>query len=517
MINRISRRTFLYFNTVTGIGVSLGGVQGIIAPQNVFEPDSKFRILKRGEKQIFADTSMISRTQEVISKVHQAKKLEKPVLEADMPWEQGEDFDGQKDRRVYIYGSVIRDEKSGLLYMWYNRLKSNYFATSSDGIHWDRPELDQFGETNQINLFHFHSPSIILDMFETDPEKRYKAVGCIKSSFSEKDFLLLKQRHKNFSWYNKRSAYCAAYSADGLNWNLYPDPIIMGGDTITLSQDLQTREYLAFHKNKSNPEDKGRKVFLSTSKDMQNWTEPQLVMEGDEIDRQHALLLEGGTHAEIYDMSAFYYGGQWLGLIALFQRAGSPKVKGPGQSGDDGPIHVQLVCSPDGKNWQRCSDRSPVIDLGPYPYDSGSILGVCNTPVIVGDEMWMYYTAMTTTHGGYLPEKQMSIARAAWRLDGMVSIRASKGEGMVETTAFIPEGDELFINADAAKGEIKVELLDEQGIEIPGYKKEDCIVVNTDSINQKVKWMNYNSLPSERPVKLRFYIKNADLYSYTIS
>ena len=78
---------------------------------------------------------------------------------------------------------------------------------------------------------------------------------------------------------------------------------------------------------------------------MQNWAEPQLVMEADEIDGRQARLLDGGTHAEIYDMSAFFYGGQWLGLITLFQRTGSPKVKGPGQSGDDGPIHVHRITS----------------------------------------------------------------------------------------------------------------------------------------------------------------------------
>ncbi len=516
-MNRISRRTFLYFNSVAGLSVSFGGVSAMIFPEDFSDPESKISILKRGEKQIFADSTMISRSQEVIRKVHPARKLEKPVLEADMSWEQGKEYDGKKDRRIYIYGSVIQEKKSGLFQMWYNRLKSNYFATSSDGIHWNRTELGQFGATNQINLFHFHSPSIIFDKIETDPKKRYKAVGCIKSSFSEKDFLQLKQRHKNFSWYNKSSAYSAAYSADGINWNLYPEPIIMGGDTITLAQDPRTGEYLAFHKNKSTPDDKGRKVFLSTSKDMQNWTEPKLVMEADEIDNRQARKLDGGTHAEIYDMSAFYYGGQWLGLITLFQRTGSPKVKGPGQSGDDGPIRVQLVCSRNGKNWQRCSDRSPVIDLGPYPYDSGSILGVCNTPVIVGDEMWMYYTAMTTTHGGYLPEKQMSIARAAWRIDGMVSLQAAKAQGIVETTAFIPEGDELFINADASKGEILVELLNPDGSEIPGYTKEDCMVITTDSVNQKVKWKNHTNLPSGKTLQLRFYMKNADLFSYTIS
>ena len=44
------------------------------------------------------------------------------------------------------------------------------YATSNDGIHWERPILNIAGETNRTDL-HLHSPSIIDDNFETDPQK----------------------------------------------------------------------------------------------------------------------------------------------------------------------------------------------------------------------------------------------------------------------------------------------------------------------------------------------------------
>lgn len=116
-----------------------------------------------------------------------------------------------------------------------------------------------------------------------------------------------------------------------------------------------------------------RQVYLSISTDMQHWSEPELVMNPDETDHAKARELQGGMHAEFYNMSAFPYAGQWLGLITVFRRTGPPPMKGPGQSGDDGPIDVQLVHSRDGRTWQRCSDRSPVIALGPHSYDAGSI------------------------------------------------------------------------------------------------------------------------------------------------
>ena len=258
-----------------------------------------------------------------------------------------------------------------------------------------------------------------------------------------------------------------------------------------------------------------RQVYLSISKDMQNWSEPELVMNPDDTDHAKARELNGGTHAEFYNMSAFPYAGQWLGMVTLFRRTGPPAVKGPGQSGDDGPIDVQLVHSRDGRKWHRCSDRSPVITLGPHRYDAGSSLGICNSPVIVGDEMWMYYTAMTTTHGGALPDKQMAIARAAWRLDGMVSLHAADSEGVIETVPIQPAGDSLFVNADVRTGRLLVEVLDAEGSTVPGFEESACLPLTGGAVRQAVRWRTESPLPQGKPLRLRFHLTKGDLYSYS--
>jgi hypothetical protein len=490
---KFTRRNFLSASVNLGLGCSLAARSGI-----ALWPAGDISALRHpgaGKKHLFADDVMIARLHNAVRKVHAASKLEHPVLEADKPWEQGELYDGQRDRRVYIYGTVMRDPGTDSFRMWYNRLHNNLYATSKDGVHWDRPNLGQFGENNRYNLFHFHSPSVILDHRDPDPAKRYKAVG------------------------STRDGYCAAFSADGLHWNLYPtNPILKSSDTITLAQDPANGEYLAFHKRNRDPRTKGRQVFLSVSKDMQNWSDPAPVMVTDEIDHQEARLLEGGTHAEFYNMSAFPYGDQWLGMVTLFRRTGEPKVikyGGNAQSHDDGPIDIRLVHSRDGRTWKRCSDRSPVIALGPYHYDSGSILGLCNSPVIYGDEMWMYYTAMTTTHGGYLPDKVMSIARASWRVDGLVSLQAGREEGIVETVPFKFEGSALFVNANVAKGSLSVEVLREVDGEMEPHGK--CLIAEKDSVKIPVVLDNGKKLPSGSRICLRFRIRKGDLYSYTIA
>ncbi len=81
------------------------------------------------------------------------------------------------------------------------------------------------------------------------------------------------------------------------------------------------------------------------------------------------------------------------GCVTHFRRMETPEAPDDNDTVDErkkphnGIIDVQLVHSRDGRKWSRCSDRNPIIPLGPNRYDAGSIFGLCNAPVIVGDEM----------------------------------------------------------------------------------------------------------------------------------
>lgn len=479
--------------------------------------------LKKGEKQLFVDSVMIRSKQGITRVIHPAKKLEHPVLNAEMPWEV-RTKDGVVDKRVNIYGTVLRDEKSRSFRMWYADPGSVLYATSADGIHWEKPLLNVAGATNETDL-RLHSPSIIEDKFETDPKKRYKAVGNASRGVDEAKLQRLKDKFELVDWYRDKDQrlYYSAYSADGWHWTIEPEPILLGCDTITLSQDPQTGEYLAFHKRQGDPRVVGiRHVFLSVSKDMQHWSEPHPVVVADEVDNKAARKLKGGTYSEYYNLSAFPYAGQWLGLVTHFRRVeppsalfGNDEVDGRKRSAT-GIIDVKLVTSRDGRHWDRCSDRSPVIPLGPHAYDAGSIFGLCNAPVLVGDEMWMYYTASTTPHGGLAPEKQQSIALAIWRLDGLASLRAGEKTGSIETQDFIPQGTQLFVNANITKGHLMVEVLDSTGQTIKGYEKEACVIEAQDSVKLPIRWGNTTTLPAGVPMRLRFHLQSGDLFSYVI-
>lgn len=479
--------------------------------------------LKKGEKQLFVDNGMIREKRGVTRVVHPARKREQPVLRAEMAWEWKE-RDGVPDKRINIYGAVLRDEKTGAFRMWYADAGHVLFATSKDGVAWERPILNLAGENNQTNL-KLHSASMIFDPFEPDPKKRYKAVGCDSYGVDAAKLQRLKDKFELVDWYRDKDhrLYYAAHSPDGLRWTVDPEPILLGCDTITLSQDPVTGDYLAFHKRQGDPRVIGiRQVFLSVSKDMVHWSEPQPVVVADELDNKAARKLKGGTYSEFYNLSAFPYAGQWLGFATHFRRVeppsalfGNDEVDGRKRSAT-GIIDIQLVHSRDGRHWHRCSDRNPVIPLGPHAYDAGSIFGLANAPVIVGDEMWIYYTAVTTPHGGLPPEKEQSIAVASWRIDGLASLQAGEKPGTIETHEFIPQGTSLSVNANVGKGRLAVEVLDATGKVLEGYEKEAAAMENEDAVKRTIRWKNSATLPIGVPIRLRFHLENGDLYSYRI-
>jgi len=469
-----------------------------------------------GASRLFLDDTLVARGRGVTRTVHPGKVRDRPVVEPDQPWE---------GSRINIYGTVLRDPESGNFRMWYQcgpesskkipvgREGENLLhidrpgrgdrvmqATSEDGIHWVKPELGLYryaGSTANNIVYNFHTPSVIFDAREADPGKRYKMAG-----YQGGD----------------PGGYRAAYSADGLRWYPYEKEIILpGGDTLTLAQHPETGEYLAYHKQHT--EIRGfrrRLIYLSRSSDFQDWTEPELVLAPDEID--DLWTVEPNQRTEFYIMSVFPWGGIFLGLVAVLQvtRIHSEPRRDLQQSPVDGPCATELAYSRDGVHWHRLEERAPVIPTGgPGRFDEGMILAVANAPVVVGDEMWVYYAAFNTGHGATMPPKRATIGLATWRSDGFVSLDGSYSGGEVETVPLETEGGALFVNADVSRGSLRVEVLDASGAVIPGYARTECSPVEGDGVRLRVRWGDQTRLPASGSVRLLFLPVRARLFSFS--
>ena len=108
---------------------------------------------------------------------------------------------------------------------------------------------------------------------------------------------------------------------------------------------------------------------------------------------------------------------------------------------------------------------------------------------------------------------------AKLRLDGFVSIDADSKEGSLTTKPLKFTGKNLTINAAAEKGYVLVEVLDENGYPIDGFSKKDWDTFSSDSVRHTVTWKGKSDLASlqGRCIQLRFYLKQAKLYSFAFT
>ncbi|WP_395740406.1 hypothetical protein [Prosthecobacter sp.] len=452
---------------------------------------------------LFADDSGVAASSGVLRTIHPARARSAPVLEAQKPWE---------GSRVYVYGSVHFDPATKRFCMWYlghpdvdsagvkpsvpgfRKGKGDMvlYATSQDGLHWDRPELGLHsfqGSTANNIIFDLHSPSVYVDMRDPDPARRYKMLGSLMGK------------------------YYAAVSADGTQWKSYPrQAILKSSDNISLTRDPITGDYLAF--NRQPHEKLGRTVSLSRSPDFKTWSEPKLVFLPDAED--NAWTTNPDEHTEVNNLSVFPHAAGFIGLPTMFHVLGKnrqPSEITPGQSATDGIVEVQLITSADGNAWKRTHPRISVIGRGqPGTFNGGTILGVSSTSVDAGDETWVYYTALTTSHGAPVPPKRISIGRAEWRRHGFASLDSGE-RGHVETKPLRLSSGTLMVNANAAGGELRVALLEADGRPISGCALEDSEVLKTDATRWPVHWKEHTTAPTDRPVKIVIAMKQSRLYS----
>ena len=78
------------------------------------------------------------------------------------------------------------------------------------------------------------------------------------------------------------------------------------------------------------------------------------------------------------------------------------------------------------------------------------------------------------------------------------------------------EGKELVMNfSTSAAGSVRVEIQNIDGKPIEGFTLDDCPEIFGDRIEQVVKWKGGSDVSKlvGKPIRIRFVLKDADLYS----
>jgi hypothetical protein len=119
---------------------------------------------------------------------------------------------------------------------------------------------------------------------------------------------------------------------------------------------------------------------------------------------------------------------------------------------------------------------------------------------------------------GYWEGTDTAFRRYTMRVDGFASASAPMAGGEVVTKPLIFEGGNLSLNlATSGAGSLRVEIQEPDGTPIPGYTLADCPEIYGDHLRFVVRWATKGGDVRDlegRPVRLRFVLRDADLYSY---
>ena len=430
-------------------------------------------------RELFVDSHLIDRLQGDAGLKLQRPQPQEVVLVTDQPWE----------GNTCAYYTIFQD---GDLYRMYYR-GSHYnvakgerahrevtcYAESKDGVHWTKPNLGLFEfEGSKAN-------NIVWDGIGTHCFVAFKDTNpaCPKDA-----------RYKGISRgrpQGKRGLYVFK-SPDAIHWSLmHNGPVITTGafDSQNLAfWDSYRGLYVAYHRIFHADR---RAIMTATSGDFVHWTEPQL------------LKYSPGTRNEHLYTNA----------IRRYERAPHMLIGFPTRflAEQGSRVEPVFMSSRDGRTFRRFVD--PVIPEDAPQDRTGNrsnymTWGLVQLP---GNDRELSVYATEAYYTG--PDSR--VRRFTYRVDGFVSAHSS-GSGGVVTEPLTFAGRQLEINyATGNGGSVRVEVQDADGKPIQGLALSDCVPMQSDSIEAMVRW-NGGVLDEwiGKPVRIRFALENADLYSY---
>ena len=176
-----------------------------------------------------------------------------------------------------------------------------------------------------------------------------------------------------------------------------------------------------------------------------------------------------------------------------------------------------FLSSRDGLHWDR-RFMEAFVRPGPHPRNWGHRSNMAAVGILpTGErELSLYYTRHYAFPSDHLE-------RFVLRLDGFVSVNAGYSGGEFITKPLRFEGTSILLNFEtSAAGSIRLEIQNEKGHPVPGFSLEDSPLIWGDKIDSSVIWKRAASRtdpePLKRlkgmPVRLRFVMRDADLYSF---
>lgn len=403
------------------------------------------------------------------------------------------------------------------------------YAESPDGIHWTKPSLGlcKFNGSRENNIIldrsmipdvpdaYSDNMFVFRDINPNCPEQeRYKGICCVY--------------HKG-----TRDLKCFV-SADGIRfrygWEMYSSQLFF--DSLnTAYYDSKKRRYFCYFRGwhdhdgsitKKISRESLRDIRFMESTDFRHWSNPVPLSFGEKKTDFHLYtnnvepyyrsdrLLVGfpARYTDRFKWTANYE--RLCGREERLERVHS-KCSRFGYTVTD----CLFMCSRDGKNWM-CTEEAflrpgPENDWSWRYGDCFMNAGMFETPSLFpGEDPELSF--LSPTKRWTKEDTGNMLVRYALRVDGFISRYAGFSPEILLTKPFIFKGNRLQVNFEtSAAGSVYVEITDRNGKILNDYRS--CELFG-NSIDRTVDFEGDLSELNNVPVRLRFTLSDADIYSF---
>lgn len=467
-------------------------------------------------RQLFVDDFLISSSNNMSRISHHAIFYDhNPILKPDREWEVT--FEGSPYAAPFSDG-IWYDEQENKYKMWYlagagmlHKHKQSFYtcyAESDDGKHWNKIERDVYPHTNIVDTCDRDAATVWLDKREKDLSRRYKLFNVEKT---------------NGGW-----QIVLKYSADGIHWSEGQAQSGFVGDRTTAFYNPFLEKWVISlrygnklsGRSRAYLEHEDPEMAVSLAHYIRNSVRDRNIVfwfSPDDKELRHPEFPD--VEPAIYNFDAIAYESIMLGFYAMWK---GPENNICEQHGIQKRNEIGLGYSRDGFHFYR-PDHSAFMGVNEVEgaWNWGNMQSINGVPLIVGDSLYFYSSGRMKNN--IMWDGHVSTGLATLRRDGFVSMHADEGEeGVLVTEKLSFDGKYFFVNADVrnANSLLSVELLDETGKPISGFTKDDCsLMQGLNSTKQLVTWKNNKDLSSlnGKIIRVKFYVKNGDLYSFWIS
>lgn len=435
-----------------------------------------------------------------------------PVLKPDREWEY---TNSGRPYAAPFSDGVWYDEKDEKFKMWYlagagKAVKYHGFYTcyaeSFDGKTWKKPELDIIPGTNIVDTFQRDAATIWLDKSEKNPEKKYKFFN-VEAPWR----IVLK------------------YSSDGIHWSKGVAQSDRIGDRSTaFFNPFINKWVLSLRYNRIKPDG-----VLSRERHYVENQDPELLVSSArqisaDAGDKNIVYWYGPDPKEqrnpefpdfnpgIYNLDAIAYESIILGFFIVHK---GPENSVCAELGIPKRNEISLGYSRDGFHFYRPTyDVFLGVNESSDAWNYGNVQSVNGAPLIVGDSLYFYRSGRRLNN--IYNDSHMSTGLATLRRDGFISMKAGNQEGYLKTEILTFSGQNFFVNANVEKGSLLVELLDEKGNPLKGFKKKDCLPMEKENSTKRlITWRNNKDLSAlkGKNIRIKFYLTEGELFAFWIS